>query len=117
MPTASRPTARSRSSRVSSASRPSCSLALREDGVLRVPSRLEAGLEDRPAQGYLARQDQPAARRRSEPAPAAGAREQRRPTERARLGDSVEPTRFALLVGLTDEPEPLLHRAHKRVLD
>ena len=52
--------------------------ALRLDGVARVARRLEAGLEDRPAQAQLAREDQRAAGGGRAPAPRPRPSEQRR---------------------------------------
>ena len=90
-------------------------LALRDDRVARVARRLEARLEDRPAQRELAAEDERAARHRarrgcacprnaSSPAPAAV----------SAFDSAREPPGGALLVDLADEAEPALASASIR---
>src|SRR4051812_46005095 len=90
----------------------SLSFSLRDHGVARVARRLETGLEDRPAEGELAGEDESATCQRYRPAAAGAEREQGGPDGRARLGDPPVPSGLVLLVHLADEAEALLHRLH-----
>src|SRR5947208_13168714 len=74
------------------------SLLLRDHRVARIPRRLEAGLEDRPPQCQLAREDERASRRSSRTAPPAPEGEQPGACDRARLRDLVELPGLALRV-------------------
>src|SRR5207237_1590336 len=99
------------------AATPAHALALREDGVLRVARRLEAGLEDRPAKRRLTCEDERAAGDGREPASLRAEREQTGTTERARFGELRVATGLAFAVRLADHPEASLHRKHQGVLD